>query len=38
MSEDIGKKLGVGAYTKELRRIKVGEYDVSDADKSFVIE
>jgi tRNA pseudouridine 55 synthase len=33
LAEDIGKKLGTGAYTKELRRIKVGEFDVKDAVK-----
>lgn len=38
LAEDIGKELGIGAYTKELRRTKVGEYDVCGADKSFVIE
>lgn len=38
LAEDIGKKLGIGAYTKELRRLRVGIYDVSDADESFVIE
>ena len=37
LAEDIGKALGTGAYTKELRRLKVGNYDVADADKSFVI-
>ncbi|MCL2085482.1 tRNA pseudouridine(55) synthase TruB, partial [Candidatus Saccharibacteria bacterium] len=29
--EDVGKELGVGAYTTELRRTKIGEYDVGDA-------
>lgn len=38
LAEDIGRQLGVGAYTKELRRIKVGKYDVSDSDRGFVIE
>lgn len=38
LAEDIGKSLGVGAYTKNLRRIKVGVHDVSETDKSFVIE
>lgn len=28
---DIGTSLGVGAYCSELRRISVGEYDVSDS-------
>jgi len=29
--EDIGDALGVGAYTTDLRRIKIGNYDVKDA-------
>ena len=29
--EDIGKKLDVGAYTTELRRLTVGEWNVEDA-------
>lgn len=33
LAEDIGKELGVGAYLTELRRTKVGEYDVKDAKK-----
>jgi tRNA pseudouridine55 synthase len=33
LAEDIGEALGVGAYCVELRRIKVGEYDVKDAYK-----
>ena len=33
LAEDIGKKLGVGAYLTELRRTKVGKYDVKDAVK-----
>jgi len=37
LAEDIGKALGTEAYTKELRRLKVGTYDVADADKTFVI-
>jgi len=37
LAEDIGKALGTGAYTKELRRLKVGDWDVADADKSFVV-
>jgi tRNA pseudouridine55 synthase len=28
LAEDIGEKLGVGAYVTELRRVKVGEYDI----------
>ncbi len=31
LAEDIGKKLGTGAYTTELRRIKVGRFDIKDA-------
>ena len=31
LAEDIGEKLGVGAYCKELRRLSVGEWDVKDA-------
>lgn len=31
LAEDIGKALGVGAYCTELRRTRVGDYDVSDA-------
>jgi len=30
---DFGEALGTGAYLKELRRIKIGEYDVKDAIK-----
>jgi tRNA pseudouridine55 synthase len=30
---DFGNKLGVGAYLKELRRLKIGEYDVKDSIK-----
>ncbi|MDR3298081.1 MAG: tRNA pseudouridine(55) synthase TruB [Candidatus Nomurabacteria bacterium] len=30
LAEDIGKKLGVGAYVTELRRIKVGEYELGE--------
>jgi len=29
--EDIGKALGVGAYTKELKRTRVGEYKIEDS-------
>ncbi|HVX24496.1 MAG TPA: tRNA pseudouridine(55) synthase TruB [Candidatus Saccharimonadales bacterium] len=29
--EDLGKKLGTGAYTSALRRTKVGDYNVADA-------
>jgi tRNA pseudouridine55 synthase len=28
---DFGEKLGVGAYLKELRRLKIGEHDVKDS-------
>jgi tRNA pseudouridine55 synthase len=31
LAEDIGKKLGTGAYLTELRRIKIGDYSVDDA-------
>jgi tRNA pseudouridine55 synthase len=31
LAEDIGKKLGTGAYTSALRRLKVGDFDVEDA-------
>lgn len=31
--EDIGKALGVGAYTKELTRTRVGEYKIEDSTK-----
>ena len=31
LAEDIGKKLGTGAYLTSLRRIKIGNYDVKDA-------
>lgn len=30
---DFGEKLGTGAYLKELRRTRIGEYDVKDAVK-----
>ena len=33
LAEDIGEKLGTGAYCLELRRLKIGEYDVKDAEK-----
>ena len=32
LAEDIGAALGVGAYCLELRRLKIGEYDVKDAE------
>lgn len=31
LAEDIGEYLGTGAYTTELRRTKVGQYDIKDA-------
>lgn len=31
LAEDIGKELGVGAYCEELRRIRIGEFDIADA-------
>lgn len=31
LTEEIGEKLGTGAYLSELRRIEVGEFNVSDA-------
>lgn len=31
LAEDIGKKLGTGAYLTALRRIKIGDYDVKNA-------
>jgi len=31
LAHDIGQKLGCGAYCDELRRIKIGEYDVEQA-------
>ena len=31
LGEDIGEKLGVGAYLTELRRTKIAEYDVKEA-------
>ena len=33
LAEDIGEKLGVGAYLTELRRTEIGEYKVSGAEK-----
>jgi tRNA pseudouridine55 synthase len=32
LAEDIGKELGTGAYCAELRRTKVGEWNVEDAE------
>ena len=31
LAEDIGKKLEIGAYTTELRRTKVGDFDIKNA-------
>ena len=31
LAEDIGKKLGTGAYLTSLRRLKIGSYDVKNA-------
>ena len=31
LAEDIGKKLGLGAYLTALRRTKIGEYDIKSA-------
>ncbi len=31
LAEDVGKKLGTGAYVSALRRIKVGKFEISDA-------
>lgn len=33
LARDIGKKLGTGAYLSNLRRIKIGDYDIQDATK-----
>ncbi|MBQ8985035.1 tRNA pseudouridine(55) synthase TruB [Candidatus Saccharibacteria bacterium] len=33
LAEDIGTKLGTGAYCLELRRLKIGDLDVKDAEK-----
>jgi len=31
IADDFGKKIGCGAYLKELRRTRIGEFDVKDA-------
>lgn len=31
LAEDIGKELGVGAYCRELRRTRIGQWDIADA-------
>jgi tRNA pseudouridine55 synthase len=33
LEEDIGRALGTGAYCESLRRLKIGKYDVKDAEK-----
>lgn len=33
LAEDIGKKLGTGAYLTALRRTKIGKYDIKNAQK-----
>ena len=33
LAEDIGKTLGTGAYLTTLRRIKIGSYDIKNAEK-----
>ena len=33
LAEDIGRKLGVGAYCSQLRRIEIGEWQIKDAKK-----
>lgn len=33
LAADIGQALGVGAYVSELRRTKIADYDVTDAEK-----
>ena len=38
LAEDIGEALGVGAYSTELRRTRVGKYDVKDAVKLDVFD
>ena len=34
LAEDIAESLGTVAYTRELRRMRVGEYDLSELEKS----
>lgn len=38
LAEDLGEALGTGAYCSELRRTKVGEFDVTDSDQGFVLD
>lgn len=33
LARDIGKKLGMGAYLKNLRRVKIGDFDIKSAKK-----
>lgn len=37
LAEDIGKALGCGAYLTELRRTKIGKFDIKDAKKIDVL-
>ncbi|WKS95856.1 tRNA pseudouridine(55) synthase TruB [Riemerella columbina] len=36
LAHDIGQKLGVGAYLTNLRRTKIGEYHISDANTNYL--
>jgi tRNA pseudouridine55 synthase len=36
LAHDIGQKLGVGAYLKNLRRTKIGEYSIENAESKFL--
>lgn len=36
LAHDIGQELGVGAYLTQLRRTKIGEYNVEDATNDFL--
>lgn len=38
LAEDLGEALGTGAYCSQLRRTKVGEFDVTDSDQGFVLD
>lgn len=38
LAEDLGEALGTGAYCIQLRRTKVGEFDVTDSDQGFVLD
>jgi tRNA pseudouridine55 synthase len=35
IANDFGAKLGVGGYLKELRRIRIGDYDLSNLNENF---